>query len=98
MNIKIILNKDTDIYRQIYSYFKDEILVERLKVNEKLPSIRQIANKLKINNLTVLKAYSLLETDGYIHKVKGSGSFVKNINLNSIMPVKFMKYHYNISA
>ncbi|WP_028855123.1 PLP-dependent aminotransferase family protein [Psychrilyobacter atlanticus] len=83
MNIKITLNKDTDIYKQIYLYFKEEILVERFKVNDKLPSIRQIANKLKINNITVLKAYSLLETDGYIYKVKGSGSFVKNINLNN---------------
>lgn len=83
MNIKIILNKETDIYKQIYIYFKDEILIGKFKPNGKLPSIRQISNKLKINNITVLKAYSLLETEGYIYKVKGSGSFVKNINLKN---------------
>lgn len=88
MNIKIILNKKIDIYKQIYSYFKEEILVERLKINERLPSIRQVANKLQINNITVLKAYSLLESDGYIYKIKGSGSFVKNISLKDTYPLQ----------
>jgi len=88
MNIKIILNKETDIYRQIYSYFKEGILMDKLKVNERLPSIRQVANKLQINNITVLKAYSLLEIDGYIYKIKGSGSFVKNISLKDTYPLQ----------
>ena len=36
----------------------------RLKVGEFLPSVRQVAQELQINPMTVSKAYSILERDG----------------------------------
>lgn len=45
----------------------------RLAANEMLPSVRQIAEELQVNPMTVSKAYSLLEIDGVIERVRGQG-------------------------
>ncbi|MEG1087645.1 aminotransferase-like domain-containing protein [Cetobacterium sp.] len=60
----------------IYEYLKEKILSGNLKAGDKLPSLRQISTKRKINTTTVLKAYEMLEREGYIFKVLGKGSFV----------------------
>ncbi|MGL6066506.1 MAG: PLP-dependent aminotransferase family protein [Cetobacterium sp.] len=63
-------------YLDIYKYFKEKIIVGSLKPGEKLPSLRQISMKNELNATTVLKAYDLLEDEGYIYKILGKGSFV----------------------
>ncbi|MCS4521786.1 GntR family transcriptional regulator [Clostridium botulinum] len=37
----------------------------KIKDNEKLPSIRKLSNLLAINTVTVINAYKKLENDGY---------------------------------
>ena len=60
------LNKeiDTPLYIQLYQKFKT-LIEENQLVGEKLPSIRSLAKDLKINNVTVVNAYKLLEQEGY---------------------------------
>ncbi|MGL4671074.1 PLP-dependent aminotransferase family protein [Cetobacterium sp.] len=75
-------------YLDIYKYFKEKIIVGNLKPGEKLPSLRQISMKNELNATTVLKAYDLLEQEGYIFKILGKGSFVNknrdfSINLDN---------------
>ena len=41
-----------------------------------MPSVRSLAMELSINPNTIQKAFSLLETQGYIYPVKGRGNFV----------------------
>ncbi|WP_054712682.1 GntR family transcriptional regulator [Bacillus sp. JCM 19041] len=48
-----------------------------LKQNQELPSIRSMANELGVSVITVKRAYSELEREGYIYTRKGIGSFVK---------------------
>ena len=45
----------------------------RLPTGEFLPSVRQVAEHLQINPMTVSKAYSLLEKDGIVEFVRGQG-------------------------
>jgi GntR family transcriptional regulator len=61
------------IYRQLMDQVRMLVATGRLAANEMLPSVRQIAEELQVNPMTVSKAYSLLELDGVIERVRGQG-------------------------
>ena len=64
------------LYEQLYRRIKDDILTGRLAAGEKLPSVRSLATELAINPNTIQRAYSQLETEGYVYTVSGRGTFV----------------------
>lgn len=66
-------NSGVPIYRQLMDQVQAQIHAGRLPGGEMLPSVRQIAEELQINPMTVSKAYSLLERDGVIERVRGQG-------------------------
>ena len=41
-----------------------------------LPPIRKLAEYINVNNATIVKVYELLENEGYVYKIIGSGTFV----------------------
>jgi GntR family transcriptional regulator len=61
------------IYRQLI----DQVLAlrssGRLAAGAFLPSVRQVAEDLAVNPMTVSKAWSLLERDGMVELVRGQG-------------------------
>ena len=61
------------IYRQLMDQICGLIASGRLAKHDLLPSVRQVAQQLQINPMTVSKAYSLLERDGIIELVRGHG-------------------------
>lgn len=71
------------IYEQLVEKLKQLIINDVLKDDEKLPSVRDLAQQLTINPNTIQKAYRELESQGYIYSVKGKGSFV-----NPVQPTK----------
>ena len=85
-NIKF--NDKTKKYLQIYNHIKDMILKKELKDHEKLKPIRKLSKFIGVNNTTVVKAYELLENEGYIYKVIGSGTFVSSKNRNEDIKIK----------
>ena len=85
-NIKF--NDNTKKYLQIYNHIKDMILKKELKAHEKLQPIRKLSELIGVNNTTVVKAYELLENEGYIYKVIGSGTFVSSRNKNEDIKIK----------
>lgn len=66
------------IYEQIIDKFKQLIIKDILKSDEKIPSVREMAKHLTINPNTIQKAYRELERQGYIYSVKGIGNFVSS--------------------
>lgn len=64
-------------YVQLYKYIKNMIDENKIKDNEKLPSIRKLSNLLAINTVTVINAYKKLENDGYAIQNIGSGTYAK---------------------
>ncbi|CQR47879.1 HTH-type transcriptional repressor YtrA [Paraliobacillus sp. PM-2] len=64
------------IYEQLVDKFKELIINDVMQTDEKLPSVRILAQQLTVNPNTIQKAYRELETQGYIYSVKGKGSFV----------------------
>lgn len=74
------LRSGKPIYEQIVDKFKELIINQVLETDEKLPSVRELAQQLTINPNTIQKAYRELENQELIYSVKGRGSFVNAIN------------------
>lgn len=74
--IVVDLRNPKPIYEQIRDNIKQLIVTGALKQDEKLPSIRELAQTTSINPNTIQKAYRDLESDGYIYTVTGRGHFV----------------------
>ncbi|WP_280768873.1 GntR family transcriptional regulator [Salipaludibacillus daqingensis] len=67
------------IYEQLVEQLKTMIIREVLQKDEKLPSVRNLAQELTINPNTIQKAYRELEIEGFIYTIPGKGSFVSHL-------------------
>lgn len=72
------------IYEQITGQIKAMILSGELAEGEQLPSIRALANSLRVSAITTKRAYADLEAEGFIETVQGKGSFVAGGNAELI--------------
>ena len=61
------------IYRQIANQVGALVAGGRLAPGDLLPSVRQVARQAAVNPMTVSKAYSRLETEGLVRRVRGQG-------------------------
>ncbi len=64
------------IYEQIKEGIRRMIVMNVIKQDEKLPSVRVLACKYAINPNTIAKAYKELEGEGYLYTKSGKGTFV----------------------
>ena len=80
MDIIISNASDKPIYEQITAQMKNLILNGTLAEGAQLPSMRALANDLRISVITTKRAYEDLERDGFILTQQGRGSFVAEQN------------------
>lgn len=80
MDIIISNASGTPIYKQIIEQIKGIILDGVLTEGEALPSMRLLAQQLRISVITTKRAYEELERQGFIESYAGKGSFVKAQN------------------
>jgi len=80
MDIIISNSSGEPIYQQVSSQIKALILNGALKAGDALPSMRTLAQQLRISVITTKRAYEDLERDGFIESYTGKGSFVKGQN------------------
>ena len=88
MNIIISNSSNMPIFLQIKNAIKESIYNGDLTEAEQLPSVRSLANDLKISFLTVKRAYDELEKEGFIKTIPGKGSFIAPKNLELIKEEK----------
>ena len=81
MDIIISNASDKPIYEQITAQMKNLILNGTLAEGAQLPSMRALANDLRISVITTKRAYADLEAQGFIETVPGKGSFVAGGNM-----------------
>src|SRR5687768_11087288 len=81
-SIHVLPNSGVPIYRQLMDQLRAQVAGGRVAAGEFLPSVRQVAEELQVNPMTVSKAYSLLERDGVVELVRGQGMRVKEIATN----------------
>lgn len=79
LNIRLNTDEGTPLYRQIYTYIRDEIRRGSLEADERLPSTRALAAGLHVARSTAELAYSQLLSEGYIRAKKNSGYYVNEI-------------------
>lgn len=83
--MKIIISNSSSvpIYEQIKNAIMRQIMNGELEEDEALPSIRNLAQDIKISVMTIKKAYDELEQEGYLISRQGKGTFVapKNMEL-----------------
>ena len=65
------------VYLQIVQQVKAAAASGALKSGDSLPSVRALAEELRINRNTAARAYGELETEGVIETRQGSGCFIK---------------------
>jgi GntR family transcriptional regulator/MocR family aminotransferase len=70
------------LFRQVYLGLRQAILSGILRSGDRLPSTRELAEKLQVSRTVVLLAYDQLLAEGFITGRHGSGTYVsKGLNL-----------------
>ena len=76
MDIVIDIDDSVPVFAQLMGQIKQAVLCDTIRPGDALPSIRQLANDLDLNNKTVAKAYRLLERDSVIQTKGYRGTFI----------------------
>ena len=77
MLIQLNFKSGKPVYLQMVDQVKAAAASGALRTGEPLPSIRPLAEQLRVNRNTVAKAYAELEGQGVIETVAGRGCFLK---------------------
>jgi GntR family transcriptional regulator len=77
MLIQLNFKSGVPVYLQVVDQIKLAAASGALHVGEPLPSIRPLAEQLRVNRNTIAKAYAELESQGVIETVAGKGCFLK---------------------
>lgn len=64
------------IYRQLMEQLRRRVAGGQLVAGQEIPSVRELAQALAVNPMTVSKAYSLLEAEGLLERRRGLGMVV----------------------
>lgn len=83
MNINIDYQSRVPIYEQIVKGVEKLVVLNILKPNEQIPSIRELACTLGINPNTVKKAYDILDSKGIIITKSTKGTFITEDIINA---------------
>ena len=80
MLLQINFKSGLPVYLQVVDQIKAAAAAGTLQAGEALPSIRPLAEQLRVNRNTIAKAYTELESQGVIETVPGKGCFVRANN------------------
>lgn len=74
--MKIDLSDSRPIYLQIIDGFRAAILSGRYRDGDRVPPVRELAIRLKINPNTVAKAYKMMQDEQLLASRPGGGNFI----------------------
>jgi GntR family transcriptional regulator len=80
MLLQINFKSGKPVYLQVVDQIKAAAASGTLRTGEPLPSIRPLAEELRLNRNTIAKAYTELESQGVIETIPGKGCFLKANN------------------
>ena len=77
MIFQIDFKSGKPVYLQLVDQIRYAAASGKLRCGEPLPSIRPLAEELRVNRNTIAKAYAELESQGVIEALPGKGCFLK---------------------
>jgi GntR family transcriptional regulator len=77
MRFQLNFKSGKPVYLQVVDQVKSAAASGAVRPGEPLPSIRPLAEELRVNRNTVAKAYAELESQGVIETIAGRGCFVR---------------------
>lgn len=80
MLLQINFKSGMPVYLQVVDQIKSAAASGTVQSGESLPSIRPLAEELRVNRNTIAKAYTELESQGIIETIPGKGCFLKPNN------------------
>jgi GntR family transcriptional regulator len=69
-------------FRQIAEHFRTRILSGELRAGDEMPSERALAVEYGISRPTATRALELLRSQGLVHSIQGSGTYVSDLAVN----------------
>lgn len=79
MLIDIDVHGGVPIYRQVIDQVKRLILTGQMDEGEQLESVANLSSRLKVNPMTISKAYGFLVESGLVERRRGVGLFVARL-------------------
>jgi GntR family transcriptional regulator len=76
MHLRIESSSGIPITRQIAEQIRTQCASGLLRPGEQLPSVRELARQLTVNQNTILRVYERLTADGLLERRHGAGTFV----------------------
>ena len=80
MLLQINFKSGMPVYLQVVDQIKAMAAAGSILPGEPLPSIRPLAEELRVNRNTIAKAYTELENQGVIETLPGKGCFIRENN------------------
>jgi GntR family transcriptional regulator len=80
MLLQVNFKSGKPVYLQVVDQIKAAASSGAVQTGEALPSIRPLAEELRVNRNTIAKAYGVLENQGVIETIPGKGCFLKSNN------------------
>ena len=74
--MEYIFDNDRPIYIQLVEKLRLEIVSNKLKSGERIPSVRELALEARVNPNTMQKALAELENEGLIYTERTNGKIV----------------------
>lgn len=85
-------DSERPIYLQIIDIIKNQIISGILKPGDKIPSVRELALKFKVNPNTIVKSLYFLESDGLIYTDRTNGKFItSDLSIIKLHKEKYLK-------
>ncbi len=79
MLLEIDHHSGVPIYRQLIEQIRRQIMSGQLSEGEQLMPVRELAAQLRVNPMTISKAYALLEVEGLVERRRGIGLFAARL-------------------
>jgi GntR family transcriptional regulator len=79
MNFELNFRSGISIYAQIVEQIKQLIASGKLRPGDQLPTVRALAQELRVNFNTIARAYRLLDEAGVISTQQGRGTYILEI-------------------
>jgi len=85
-------SENKPIYKQIVEHFYSNILTEKWKEEERVPSVREIAVLIEVNPNTAMRAFHELQENDILYNKRGVGYFVSKNALKKVKEIKRQEF------